>query len=47
MTSRMVYLVTVMYEAARGSVSHPVMAYDTDATARLSDSGMGPYGDGR
>lgn len=47
MTSRRVCLVTVMYETARGSVPHPVMAYDTEATARLTDSGMGPYGDGR
>lgn len=33
MTSRRVYLVTVMYETARGSVSYPVVAYDTEETA--------------
>ena len=33
MTSRRVYLVTVMYETARGSVSYPVMAYDTEEAA--------------
>ena len=33
MTSRRVYLVMAMYETARGSVSYPVVAYDTEETA--------------
>ena len=33
MTSRRVYLVTVEYETAKGSVLYPVMAYSTEKAA--------------
>lgn len=40
MTSRRVYLVTAMYETARGSVSYPVVAYATEETAAIAMEGL-------